>query len=102
MIEIGTPMTNNHYLGHPHGEIYGLDHTMQRFNPNMVAKLRPKTDVPGLFLTGQDIFSCGFSPAMIAGAFAAQEILGRNVMGDLTTLHNKLTDVKLKEHKKKQ
>lgn len=52
-LEIGTPVTNKHYLAQPHGEIYGLDHNYQRFTPEAIAKLRPKTDIKGLFLTGE-------------------------------------------------
>ena len=52
-IEIGTPVTNSHYLGQPHGEIYGLDHGYGRFDPWMMAQLRQKTDIPGLYLTGK-------------------------------------------------
>lgn len=89
-IEIGSPVTNKHYLGHPHGEIYGLNHSTTRFDPLMIAKLRPKTDIPGLFLTGQDVFSCGFTGAMFAGAIAAQECLERMTMLDLLALHFKL------------
>lgn len=89
-IDIASPVTNKYYIAQPHGEIYGLDHTIERFDPLMVAKLRPGTDIEGLFLTGQDILSCGFTGALFAGAISAQAILGRNVMGDLITLHNKL------------
>jgi len=89
--EIGSPLSNKYYLGQPHGENYGLDHSKERFDPLMVAKLRPATDIPGLFLTGQDILSCGFTGALFAGAIGAQAALGRNVMGDLITLHNKIT-----------
>lgn len=88
--EIASPVTNKHYIAQPHGEIYGLDHGIERFDPLMVAKLRPKTDIPGLFLTGQDILSCGFTGALFAGVLGAQAALGRNVMGDLIGLHNKL------------
>lgn len=28
--DIGSPVTNKYYLAQPHGEIYGLDHTMER------------------------------------------------------------------------
>ena len=55
-----SPATNKHYLAQPHGEIYGLDHSMERFQPGMLAKLRPETDIPGLFLSGQDVFIAGF------------------------------------------
>merc|ERR1712226_1088331 len=50
--DIGSPVTNTHYIAQPHGEIYGLDHSLERFDPLTVAKLRPQTDIPGLYLTG--------------------------------------------------
>ena len=86
-IEIGTPVTNSHYLGQPHGEIYGLDHGYGRFDPWMMAQLRQKTDVPGLFLTGQDALLCGFTGALFGGLLCAGAVLGRNVMGDLEDMH---------------
>ena len=33
---------------------------MERFQPMMLAKLRPQTDIPGLYLSGQDVFVAGF------------------------------------------
>ena len=71
----------------------------------MVAQLRPETDVPGLYLTGQDILTCGFTGGLFAGVIAAQvsasghgqyhvswlqAVLGRNVMGDLVSLHTRI------------
>jgi len=94
--EIASPVTNKYYLEQPHGEIYGLDHSIERFDPMMVAQLRPETDVPGLYLTGQDILSCGFTGALFAGVVSAQAILGRNVLSDLAGLHNKLQKTKVK------
>jgi len=88
--DIGSPVTNTHYIGQPYGEIYGLDHSLERFHPLTVAKLRPETDIPGLFLTGQDIFTCGFTGALFAGLLSAQTVLGRNVMTDLMKLNKKL------------
>jgi len=89
-IEIASPVTNKHYLAAPNGEIYGLDHSRERFDPEMVAKLRPETDVPGLYLTGQDILTCGFTGGLFSGVLTAQVCLGRNVMYDLINLHKKL------------
>ena len=88
--DIGTPVTNEYYLAQPHGELYGLDHTYERMEPWMAARLRPKTDLPGLYLTGQDILSCGFTGALYGGLLTASSILGRNCMNDLVGLHKKL------------
>ena len=54
--ELSTPLTTRHFANQPHGEIYGIDHTPSRFRQRW---LRPQTPIPGLFLTGQDIASCG-------------------------------------------
>ena len=36
------------------GETYGLENNKERFDdPWLFAKLRPETDVPGLYLTGK-------------------------------------------------
>ena len=51
---------------------------------------RPKTDLPGLYLTGQDVFSCGFTGALFGGLLAAGAVLERNVMSDLIGVHNKV------------
>ena len=85
--DIGTPMTNKHYIAQPHGEIYGLDHTRERMHPLMASKLRAKTDIPGLYLTGQDILSCGFTGALFASLLTASAVLERNVLNDLIALH---------------
>ena len=84
--DIGTPVSNKYYLGFSKGEMYGLDHTMQRFQPEIASELRPKTDIPGLYLTGQDIATCGFTGAMFGGLFCASEILHRKLHKDLENL----------------
>lgn len=52
-IDTGTPITHTHYIASPKGEIYGADHTMERFAHELSIDMRPKTEVPGLFLTGK-------------------------------------------------
>lgn len=88
-VNIGTPLSNQHYLGAPQGEIYGLDHTRERFSAWANAVLRPKTDIPGLFISGQDICSCGFSGALWGGFLCASAALERNVFNDLVDVHKR-------------
>ncbi|MCC6373733.1 MAG: FAD-dependent oxidoreductase, partial [Moraxellaceae bacterium] len=54
-------------------EIYGLDHDPKRFEQTW---LRTKTDIDGLYLTGQDIMTCGVVGAMIGGLMTAINIGG--------------------------
>lgn len=99
-IDVGSPVTNKYYFGAPHGETYGLDHTLERLAPGMQAQLRPQTDVPGLYLTGQDVFTCGVTGGLFSGLITAGSILGRNTMLDLVALHKKIK--RNEKHKKKQ
>lgn len=69
-LDVGTPLSNKYYLGFAHGEMYGLDHSMQRFLPDAAMHLRAKTDIPGLYLTGKSarlitIFLSGIFPTII-------------------------------------
>ncbi|HET8848911.1 MAG TPA: NAD(P)/FAD-dependent oxidoreductase, partial [Marinobacter sp.] len=62
--ELSTPLSTNYFCRYEHGEIYGLDHTPERFEQDW---LKPKTRIPGLYLTGQDVLTCGVVGAMIGG-----------------------------------
>jgi len=88
--DVGTPLTNNYYIGSPKGEIYGLDHSMSRFDPAISCQLRPATPIPGLYLTGQDIATCGFAGALYSGLLTAATLVNRNLMTDLVTLTKEL------------
>lgn len=79
-----------YYIAAPRGEIYGIDHHMDRFSPQSVVKLRPDTSIPGLYLTGQDILSCGFAGAMSSGVITASAVLKRNLFGDMSRLQKRL------------
>ncbi|MZR62485.1 NAD(P)/FAD-dependent oxidoreductase [Alcanivorax sp. DP30] len=62
--ELSTPLSTDYFCRYSTGEIYGLDHTPERFEQDW---LKPKTRIPGLYLTGQDIMTCGVVGAMIGG-----------------------------------
>lgn len=81
--DVASPVTNNHYLNALTGEMYGLDHTLPRFSPSVAPLLRPETPYRGLYLTGQDVMTCGFVSALFAGAVTASSILRRNVLLDM-------------------
>ncbi len=74
--EVSTPLTTRHFSGHPQGELYGLEHSPNRFR----VPLRAQTPVPGLFLTGADLASAGVAGALIGGALTAGAIEGPEVL----------------------
>ena len=78
--ELSTPLTTRHFSNHPGGAIYGLAHTPARF---LERRLRPRTPIRGLFLTGQDVTLCGVAGALMGAVLAASSILGRNLLGAL-------------------
>jgi all-trans-retinol 13,14-reductase len=78
--EVSTPLSTAHFAGYPSGEIYGLEHTPSRFAQKW---LRPQTFLDGLFLTGQDIVTCGVSGAVMSGVLTASAILKKNLMGEI-------------------
>lgn len=89
LLDIGTPLTNNHYIGATRGEIYGLDHTAQRFGAELSTALRPDVGVPGLLISGQDVATCGIAGGMLGGVLAASEALNRNLLMDVPRLAKK-------------
>jgi all-trans-retinol 13,14-reductase len=76
-LEISTPLSTRYFAGYQRGEIYGLDHSPARF---LDRSLRPRTAVRGLYLTGQDIASCGVIGAMAGGYLAGSAILRENLI----------------------
>jgi len=75
--EVSTPLSMQWFCGWERGELYGLDHDPSRLQQSW---LRPRTRVPGLWLTGQDIMSCGVTGAMMGGVAAATAVAGMRRM----------------------
>lgn len=78
--ELSTPLSTANFVNYAHGEIYGIDHTPERFKLKF---LRPATPVKNLFLTGQDIATCGVAGALMSGLLTASAVLKRNVSDDI-------------------
>lgn len=66
--ELSTALSTAHFGRHARGEMYGLSHDPARFEQRW---LRPATDIPGLYLTGQDVMTCGVMGAMAGGVLTA-------------------------------
>ena len=59
------------------GEIYGIDHTPQRYRQKF---LQPRTPIKNFYLTGQDIISAGVGGALFSGVVTASAMEGKNLV----------------------
>lgn len=75
--ELSSPLTTQHFVNYDKGEIYGIDHTPDRFRQKF---LQPRTPIKGLYLTGQDIVTAGVGGALFAGLITASAITSINFM----------------------
>lgn len=75
--ELSTPLTTRKFVNYERGEIYGLEHTPERFENKA---LRPHTGIKGFYLTGQDISTAGVVGAMAAGLLTASAVLKKNLI----------------------
>jgi phytoene dehydrogenase-like protein len=76
--ELSTPLSTRDFTAHPHGGIYGLQHTAHRFDQRW---LRPRTAIDGLYLTGADVACAGVVGALMGGMLCSSAVLRRNVLG---------------------
>jgi all-trans-retinol 13,14-reductase len=71
--ELATPLSTEWFHLYDRGEIYGLDHDVQRFRQRW---LHPVTPVKGLYLTGQDVVTAGVGGALMGGVMTTSALLG--------------------------
>ena len=64
-------------MNYEKGELYGIDHNPERYRQRF---LQPRTPIKNLFLTGQDIVTCGVAGALFAGFITASVILRKNIL----------------------
>lgn len=89
--QIATPLTFAQYFKSEHGAFYGLDNDMKRFEPKtFFLRLRPEVpEVPGVYLTGQDMVTDGLAGAMLGGFLCAGKVLGVSNPKALVKAHAK-------------
>jgi all-trans-retinol 13,14-reductase len=78
--ELSTPLSTEWFSGYQRGELYGLDHTSERLQQDW---LTPKTKIDGLWLTGQDILTCGVTGAMMSGVLTTTAMVGMRKISPL-------------------
>ena len=88
---IGTPLSTQFYLNAVDGESYGMDMNLYRLTKSI--DLRPKTDINGLYLTGQDICTLGVTGAMMAGVLTANVVAGYDNLTDIIIGNNIVKDL---------
>ncbi|XP_023443298.2 all-trans-retinol 13,14-reductase [Dasypus novemcinctus] len=92
----GTPLTCQFYLASPRGACYGADHDLGRLHPLAMASMRAQSPIPNLYLTGQDIFTCGLMGALQGALLCGSAILKRNLYLDLNKLGSRVRAQKKK------
>ena len=75
-LELGTPVTYEHYCHHESGACLGMSVTPEKFND---MSIRPASPIKGLFYTGADVFGFGITGTFISGISTASKITGRNL-----------------------
>ncbi|XP_019901847.1 inactive all-trans-retinol 13,14-reductase isoform X2 [Esox lucius] len=95
--EVATPLTNMHYLGAQRGAMYSAEHNVDRFSAETMARNRCSTPVKNLFITGQDVFSCGIAGALHGGLLCAAAVLDQIIHIDLLLLKKKLKKQRARE-----
>jgi len=86
--QIATPLTNHYYL--MRHDSYGLEHTAARYSGKLDS-VRPETNIPGLWVTGQDVATVGIVGALNAGILTAHGVLGYG-MWDLVAADRNLIE----------
>ncbi|MBD2463735.1 NAD(P)/FAD-dependent oxidoreductase [Oscillatoria sp. FACHB-1407] len=91
--ELSTPLTNEHFTGHNKGGIYGLPAIAERFAPENAAWTKTQTPVPGLYLTGADLYMGGIVSAMLAGVTTVNSLPGGVALPKVFAIAAKETNI---------
>jgi all-trans-retinol 13,14-reductase len=75
--ELSTPLSTDYFVRPQQGAIYGLAGSSARYANRW---LRPQTPIPGLWMAGSDIGSCGVAGALMGGVLCALAMEPRGVL----------------------
>ncbi|GAA4108655.1 NAD(P)/FAD-dependent oxidoreductase [Aquimarina addita] len=70
--ELGTPITNEHYINTTHGCVYGTEKSMWQIGP---FSYKSKSEIENLYLCGASVLSHGVAGAGYSGVETAAKIL---------------------------
>lgn len=71
--ELSTPLSTQFYQHNQSGEIYGLDHWVNRFKQPC---LHPQTPIKNLYMTGVDVMTAGVGGGLMGGVMSTMCLLG--------------------------
>ncbi len=72
--EMGTPLTNEHYINSTNGCVYGTEKSLKQMGP---FSYKAKSEIENLYLCGASILSHGVAGASYSGVQTAAAILGK-------------------------
>lgn len=72
-VELSTPLSTQWFQWNQEGEIYGIEHTVERFQQSWI---HPKTKIKNLYLTGSDVVTAGVGGALMGGVMTTAAMLG--------------------------
>ncbi|XP_052420468.1 inactive all-trans-retinol 13,14-reductase [Carassius gibelio] len=84
-----TPI-NMHGLEAAYGSMLSAEHSLERYQPLNIAVTRCNTPVKNLYLSGQDVFSGGYSGALHGGLLCASTVMDQCLYVDLLLQQKKL------------
>lgn len=72
-VELSTPLSTQWFQWNQEGEIYGIEHTVDRFKQEW---LHPITPIKNLYLTGADVVTAGVGGALMGGVMTTSAMMG--------------------------
>ncbi|QDP02393.1 phytoene desaturase family protein [Thalassotalea sp. PS06] len=71
--ELSTPLSTEFYQLNDNGEIYGLEHSLERFKSSPV---HTETPIKNFYLTGADVITAGVGGAAMGGVITTMRMMG--------------------------